>query len=89
MYSVHINPPPKTVQVTMIEPPISKGPTSAPPTTPCCFSTIIGVEGGTGKKVDYRIKRLKFCQMHVEKTVEKLSVRQSDTSLISGNRNIL
>ena len=42
--------PPKTSQVTMREPPISKGPTSAPRTTPCCFSTIIGVEGGTEKK---------------------------------------
>ena len=42
--------PPKTLQVTIREPPISKGPTSAPYTRPCCFSTITGVEGGTAKE---------------------------------------
>ena len=41
--------PPKTLQVTTREPPISNGPTSAPRTKPWCFSTIIGVEGGTEK----------------------------------------
>ena len=70
--------PPKTSQVTMREPPISKGPTSAPRTTPCCFSTIIGVEGGTEKKNRVSNVEHNWASQVEGGTEEKLSVRHSD-----------